>query len=69
MKDFFIAYRKITPEEESDKRKWARKHYIPGQNIKGTWHPVIQDECVKMNFGKIDTGLTIEQQNIIKNES
>jgi hypothetical protein len=69
MKDCFIYWRKLTPEEETEKRQWARDNFTPGEDINGLLHPVIQDECVKINFSKIDTGLTIEQQDLINNES
>lgn len=42
-------FRELTPEEEKDFRKWARDNYKPYNEIKGVWHPVVQDECVRMN--------------------
>jgi len=69
MRDFFIVWIKLTPEQETERREWARTNYKVGQDIDGRWHPVIQDECVKMNSEYIDIGLTPEQQDIINNES
>ena len=42
-------FRKLTPEEEIAFKQWARENYVPFSEIKGIWHPVIQDECVKIN--------------------
>jgi hypothetical protein len=67
--DYFIAYRKLSPEEEIDHRNWAKENYKPGQDIDGRWHPTVQDECVKINFNYISIGLTNEEQDIINNES
>lgn len=44
-----MFFRKLTPAEERKFRKWARDNYEPGSEIKGTWHPVVQDECVEIN--------------------
>ena len=42
-------FRELTPEEEKTFRQWARDNYLPLGEIKGIWHPVVQDECVKIN--------------------
>lgn len=42
-------FRKINPDEESEWRQWARDNYIPGEEINTLWHPLVQDECRKMN--------------------
>lgn len=42
-------FRNLTDEEISEFRQWARENYAPFSPIKGIWHPVIQDECVKIN--------------------
>lgn len=44
-----MFFRKLTPAEERKFCKWARDNYEPGSEIKGTWHPVVQDECVEIN--------------------
>lgn len=44
-----MFFRKLTPVEERKFRNWARDNYEPGSEIKGTWHPVVQDECVEIN--------------------
>jgi len=42
-------FRCLTPQEEIPFRKWARENYIPLTPILGLWHPVVQDECRKIN--------------------
>ena len=42
-------FRKLSPEEEKSFRQWARENYIPFTEIKGIWHPIVQDECVAIN--------------------
>lgn len=44
-----MFFRTLTPVEESKFRKWAYENYEPGTEIKGSWHPIVQDECVKIN--------------------
>lgn len=50
-------FRKLTPEEEEQFRQWARENYRPFDPIKGIWHPIVQDECRRMNqeAGQEDT--------------
>jgi hypothetical protein len=42
-------FKSLSPEEIAAFQKWARENYIPGNEISGVWHPVIQRECVEMN--------------------
>lgn len=44
-------FRNLNDEEENDFRKWARKNYRKYEPIKGIWHPIVQEECVKINKG------------------
>lgn len=44
-----MFYRALTTAEEKKFRKWARDTYEPGVEIKGIWHPVVQEECVAIN--------------------
>ena len=39
----------LSNEEQKEYRKWARENYKVTEPIKGLWHPIVQDECVKMN--------------------
>jgi hypothetical protein len=42
-------FKNLTPDEEAEFRQWARANYKPFAQINGVWHPVVQDECTKMN--------------------
>lgn len=44
-----LLFDTLTPEQEADFRQWARQNYKPFGVISGAWHPVIQEECTKMN--------------------
>ena len=39
----------LSAEEEVPFRKWARDNHKPGQEISEGWHPVVRDECRKMD--------------------
>jgi hypothetical protein len=45
-------FKSLTPEEEKSYRIWARYNYAQYSPINGVWHPVIQDECRRMNQGE-----------------
>ena len=42
-------FKDLTPEETIEFKEWARKNYVPFALIPEIWHPVIRDECVKIN--------------------
>lgn len=42
-------FKDLSPAEEREFRDWAQKNYRAFEPIQGTWHPVVQDECVKIN--------------------
>lgn len=42
-------FRELTAQEEEKFRRWARDNYVPHSEINRVWHPVVQDEAVKMN--------------------
>jgi hypothetical protein len=42
-------FRTLSPEETADFRQWARDNYTPGSPVNPVWHPVVQDECERMN--------------------
>lgn len=42
-------FRKLTVVEEHVWRNWAQSNYVPFTPIDGLWHPVVQDECAKIN--------------------
>jgi hypothetical protein len=47
-----MIFRALKPNEEAKFREWARNNYEPGAEISGIWHPIVQEECVKINAGK-----------------
>lgn len=44
-----MDFRDLEPWEEEEFRKWARKEYQAGDPISDLWHPVVRDECEKIN--------------------
>ena len=44
-----MIYRYLTDDEEVQFRAHARTNYKPFTPIEGVWHPVYQDECVRIN--------------------
>ena len=42
-------FRELTAKEEREFRQWARDNYQAFEPISGVWHPVVQDECRKIN--------------------
>ena len=43
------GYKNLSMRERVEYRKWARVNYYPFSPIDGTWHPVVQRECVEIN--------------------
>lgn len=44
-----MEFIKLTAEQETKFRAWAREHYQPNSEISEVWHPAVQDECQKIN--------------------
>ena len=42
-------FKDLNEDETKVFRKWARENYKPLTTINGLWHPVVQDECRRMN--------------------
>lgn len=42
-------FRTLDPQEEVTFRKWARDNHQPGDEIDSLWHPVVRDECAKID--------------------
>jgi hypothetical protein len=42
-------FRKLSKTEEQAFRAWARENYGIAEPISEVWHPVIRDECRKIN--------------------
>ena len=43
-------FRTLSPDDEQKFRQWARENYKVGSEVAEVWHPVVQDECAKMNM-------------------
>lgn len=44
-----IMFRDLNDQEEADFRKWARDNYEAFTEISTLWHPIVVDECEKIN--------------------
>ena len=45
-----LLFRELDEKEEQEFRQWARENFKPGHmTINEVWHPVVRDECQKMN--------------------
>ena len=42
-------FKPLTITDAGIYRRWAREHYTLLEPIDGTWHVVVQLECVRMN--------------------
>lgn len=42
-------FRVLGPEEEQEFRQWARDNHNPGDEVDEVWHPVVRDECKKID--------------------
>ena len=42
-------FRGLNAKEQTVFRQWARDNYKPGANINPVWHPIVREECEKMN--------------------
>ena len=42
-------FKTLTEAEKLQYREWARATYKVFNPISGVWHPVTQEECVRMN--------------------
>ena len=47
-----MIFKKLNSKEEIEYRLFARNNYYLFTTIPGTWHPIIQEECLKMNLEK-----------------
>lgn len=42
-------FKQLNATQEAAFRQWARTNYKAFQPINGVWHPVVQDECRRIN--------------------
>lgn len=49
-------FKTLTPEEETEFRQWAHDNYKAFDPIPGIWHPIVVQECAKINEGVTMSG-------------
>jgi len=42
-------FRVLTGAEEQEFRDWARENHRPGQIVNPLWHPVVREECFRID--------------------
>lgn len=42
-------FKDLTKEEEHEFRLWAQENYSPFDTISSLWHPIVQEECRRIN--------------------
>ena len=42
-------FRVLDESEEKTFRAWARENHKPGDAVNRMWHPVVRDECQRMD--------------------
>lgn len=52
MRDEF--FKQLSEEQKPEYRQWARDNYNAGSEIKAYWHPVVREECRKINAEFVD---------------
>jgi len=55
-----FTWRDLSATEEQQFRQWARDNYLPLDDIDGLWHPVVKDECQRINEEYVYTELGID---------
>lgn len=41
--------KELSFKEQQEYREWARANYTPLDKIKALWHPIVRNECEKIN--------------------
>ena len=49
-------FRVLTEPEAEEFRQWARDNYTPGDDVPEIWHPVLREECERMNVAELTEG-------------
>ena len=45
-----MIYKELNEKEIEEFKKWARDNYVPNSEINSAWHPVVKEECKKINI-------------------
>lgn len=49
-------FRSLDDQEVNEFKQWARDNHKPGDTIQGIWHPVIREECQRIDQESSDNG-------------
>lgn len=49
MKHLDTKFRQLNESEKKEFKQWARDNYTPGDKISELWHPIVRQECEKIN--------------------
>ena len=47
-------YRDLDAKEIAEFRQWARENHKAGDTVSGLWHPIVRDECQKIDAEEED---------------
>ena len=57
------------PAEIKEYQQWARDNYKPHTPINGTWHPLVQAECVRINeLATVEMSLLNDQTEVLRHD-
>ena len=43
-----LLFRQLSDAEDAEFRAWARANWKPGDAVNELWHPVVRDECKRI---------------------
>lgn len=55
-------FRTLSAKQAAQFRRWAREHYFAHCEIPEIWHPVVRDECRRINAEDSSLGLMASVQ-------
>ena len=44
-----LLFKQLDEAEQAKARQWARDNYRKFSPINGIWHPIVREECAKIN--------------------
>lgn len=55
-----MPFRDLPPGEEHAYRQWAIDNYKKGAPISPVWHPVVRDECERINYNRFRAAIDLQ---------
>ena len=55
-----MQFRDLPPGEEQAFRQWAIENYVKGHPINPVWHPVVRDECERINYNRFRVAIDLQ---------